>query len=124
MRSRFAAFARGEVAYLWRTLHADHDDRARPRAVVEAELARACRSARYDRLRVIDAAHDASSGQVLFHAAVRVDGRDQSFVELSDFLHDGTGWRYLCGVSRPAPAGSPAARVGSIDAYWALVRER
>ena len=29
MRSRYAAFARREAGYLWRTLHPGHEDRAR-----------------------------------------------------------------------------------------------
>jgi SEC-C motif-containing protein len=48
--------------------------------------------------------------QVLFLAQVRDRARDVSFVERSDFLHDGTGWRYANGTTSnasdfAAPAG-------------------
>lgn len=123
MRSRFAAFALGEADYLWRTLHPDHDDRARSKDAVVAELARACRSARYERLRVLDARQGEADAQVLFLASLRVAGKPQSFLELSDFLHDGTGWRYLCGVLRSVtPADASAAGVRSIADFTLAVR--
>jgi len=40
--------------------------------------------------------------RVLFYARVFEKGRNRSFVELSDFLHDGTGWRYLQGQQAAA----------------------
>lgn len=125
MRSRFAAFALGEADYLWRTLHPDHDDRARDRDEVVAELGRACRSGRYERLRVLDARQDETSGQVLFHAVVRVGGKQQSFIELSDFLHDGIGWRYLCGVLRGAgPNEAATKQVRSIEDFTSQIYTR
>jgi SEC-C motif domain protein len=36
--------------------------------------------------------------QVLFFAKVFERGKDRSFVERSDFRHDGAGWRYVSGV--------------------------
>lgn len=108
MRSRYTAFATGAVEHLWRTLAHDHADRARPRDEVLAELRRACRSNRYRRLRILDrsGADPAGLARVLFHAAIFESGRDLSFVELSRFRHDGTGWRYLGGDLRPLPAAA------------------
>jgi SEC-C motif-containing protein len=101
MRSRFAAFARADAAYLWRTLHPDHEDRARAeRTQTERqalrELRDGARAHRYMRLTVLDARGDL----VLFLAGVFRKGRDVSFVELSRFAHDGVGWRYLSGEGR------------------------
>ena len=46
--------------------------------------------------------------QVLFFAKVFERGKDRSFVERSDFRHDGTGWRYVSGVLRlPSELKSP-----------------
>ena len=39
--------------------------------------------------------------RVLFHARVTRLGKDMSFVERSEFRHDGTGWRYLSGTALP-----------------------
>lgn len=100
MRSRFAAFALRDAEYLWRTLHADHEDRARPKEDVVRDLAAAARAHRYLRLSILD--NDET--RVLFLAKVFAKGKDLSFVELSDFAHDGTGWRYVGGTAK-ASAG-------------------
>jgi SEC-C motif-containing protein len=107
MRSRFAAFAIGDAEYLWRTLHPDHEDRARPKADVLRDLKTASRTLKYMRLTIL-AAKDA---RVLFLAAIFAKGKDCSFVELSTFAHDGTGWRYLFGDNRDAREVGDIARL-------------
>jgi SEC-C motif-containing protein len=103
MRSRFAAFAARETGYLLRTLHPDHDDRARPEVDVLSELREACRENRYLGLRVESATGPDADGvaRVTFTARVFRRGKDLSFREESEFLHDGTGWRYLRGRHPP-----------------------
>jgi SEC-C motif-containing protein len=103
MRSRFAAYARGKADYLWKTLHPDHDDRARRREDVTKELREAFVRFRYQSLRVLDRSPPDREGvaRVLFIARIFERGHDRSFIERSDFLHDGTGWRYLCGATIP-----------------------
>lgn len=100
MRSRYSAFALREVAYLWKTLHPDHPDRARPEAEVLKELRAHCQSHQFPGLVVMDRRPPDAQGvaQVLFFAKVFEKGKDRSFVERSDFRHDGTGWRYVSGV--------------------------
>lgn len=101
MRSRFAAFARGELDWLWTSLHPDHDDRAEPREAVLAHLREGlARGVVYESLEVLDTRPPDAEGvaRVLFYARVRARGRDVSFVELSSFAHDGAGWRYLFGA--------------------------
>ena len=117
MRSRFAAFARADVDYVYRTLHPDHPDRAAPEAAVRRALAEGARAHRYMGLTVLDARGPDEEGvaQVLFHARIFEKGRDRSFTECSDFARHGGGWRYLRGVLRP---GAPA--VTRIDAYLAV----
>ncbi len=102
MRSRFAAFATGDAEYLWRTLHPRHEDRAHPKEQVVRALKTNARNLKFMRLTILQA----DGERVLFHAAVFEKGKDRSFVELSTFAHDGTGWRYLSGEAR-AP-GAPA----------------
>lgn len=103
MRSRFAAFALGDAEYLWRTLHPDHEDRARDRALVLAALKDVARTLRFMRLTILDA----SDRRVLFHAAVFDKGKDRSFVELSSFARDDAGWRYVGGETTPAAGPAP-----------------
>jgi SEC-C motif domain protein len=102
MRSRYSAFALKEVEYLWRTLHPQHPDRARPQEELLRELRVVASQHKYPRLHVLDRRPPDATGkaQVLFYARVFEKGKDRSFVELSDFRHDGTGWRYLSGEAR------------------------
>ncbi|MDC0710684.1 YchJ family metal-binding protein [Stigmatella sp. ncwal1] len=103
MRSRYSAFALREVGYLWKTLHPEHPDRSRPEADMLRELRTSAQSHQYPGLVVMDRSPPDAQGvaQVLFFAKVFERGKDRSFVELSDFRHDGTGWRYVSGVLRP-----------------------
>ena len=102
MRSRYSAFALKEAAYLWKTLHPSHPDRARPEAEVVKELRAFSQSHQFPGLLVMDRRPPDAQGvaQVLFFAKVFERGKDRSFVECSDFRHDGTGWRYVSGVLR------------------------
>lgn len=94
MRSRYSAFALGEGEYLWRTLHEAHTDRALPRGELVKNFRGAHRTVKYMRLAILDSRWAGTEGEVLFCAGIFEKGRDHSFVELSDFAHDGTGWRY------------------------------
>ncbi|WP_437677659.1 YchJ family protein [Sorangium sp. So ce131] len=107
MRSRYAAFAVGDAAYLWNTLHMGHTDRGRDRDEVVRELKATIHQHRYRGLKILDSRESGSTASVLFLAKIFEEGADRSFVELSDFLHDGEGWRYLHGVALPR------ARVGA-----------
>jgi SEC-C motif-containing protein len=67
------------------------------------ELRDACSANRYMGLRVLET-HGADAqgvARVIFAARVLRRGRDLSFVECSEFLHDGKGWRYLRGDALP-----------------------
>lgn len=99
MRSRYAAFVLGEHRYLFRTLHPEHEDHALGEKALRARLEKAGKRTRYHGLAVLDADGPDASGvaRVLFSATLKHDGKDASFVELSSFAHDGTGWRYLAG---------------------------
>jgi SEC-C motif-containing protein len=101
MRSRYSAFALRDAAYLWKTLHPDHSDRARPQEQYLREVRAHAQGHQYPKLVVMDRQPPDASGlaRVLFFAKVFEKGKEQSFVERSDFRHDGTGWRYLSGVT-------------------------
>jgi SEC-C motif domain protein len=105
MRSRFSAFAVGQVDYLWRTLHSAHPDRARDEREFLAGLRRSRQALRFVRLRVLEARGD----RILFHAEIYERGKELSFLELSTFERDGqvqgAPWRYLRGQMRMVKAG-------------------
>jgi SEC-C motif-containing protein len=121
MRSRYAAYAVANVAYLWRTLHPMHVDKQRPEHDVLTELRAWCRQARFMGLQVLDATAPDDDGvaRVLFCARVFVDGRDRSFVECSRFRHDGVGWRYVDG---DLDARVAARSTRSIETFTARTR--
>lgn len=102
MRSRYSAFALKEAGYLWKTLHPEHPDRQRPEAEVVREIRASVSTHKYPGLLVLGHQPPDESGtaRVLFFAKVFESGKDRSFVELSDFRHDGTGWRYLSGIPK------------------------
>jgi SEC-C motif-containing protein len=121
MRSRYAAFALKKVDYLWQTLHPHHEDRGRPREAVLAALRDACSTHRYLGLNVLasDGPDAAGIARVLFAARVFRAGRDLSFIELSQFARDDTGWRYLAGHGRPLPGGEAPEKM-SIERFLEL----
>lgn len=121
MRSRYCAFARGDAAYLLRTLHPDHADREAGDAAVLRSLAETFRAFRYEGLRVLDRRPAGADGlaEVLFHARVREGSRDRSFVERSYFAHDGVGWRYLAGDMIPTASLRGRVEGLTIDAFEA-----
>ena len=100
MRSRYSAFAIGHVAYVWRTLHPLHEDRAQGETPFVAGLRRALRTQRFRGLRILDSRAAGDEAQVLFHVRVVVQGVDRSFLELSTFLREPEGWLYLEGLCR------------------------
>lgn len=107
MRSRFSAFAKRELEYLWHTLHPDHEDRRADRGALVAALRTAANAHRYVALTICDREEPDGAGIARVQFAARVfenklpRGADRSFVELSEFTHDGEGWRYLAGETRP-----------------------
>jgi SEC-C motif-containing protein len=120
MRSRYAAFSLGEAEYLVRTLDEGHADRGLPRAELIRSLRGARDRLRYPSLTILDSRHGGGTGEVLFAAGVTDGSRDQSFVELSDFAHDGTGWRYVSGILLPrSELGRPAEGL-TIEAFLAI----
>ena len=98
VRARYSAYVRREAGFLWRTLHPDHDDRE---GAYDDFVERVNRTdaVEYRSLDVLDddGPDDEGVARVLFRVGARMDGKDASFVELSYFVHDGVGWRYLVG---------------------------
>lgn len=124
MRSRYAAFALGEAEYLWRTLHEAHEDRARPREAVVRSFRNARTTLRYVSLAILEARTRGREAEVLFWAGLTERGTDASFVELSDFEHDGVGWRYRSGILLSLAELGREPRGLGIDEFLALAGAR
>ena len=130
MRSRYAAFAVRDVPYLVRTLHPLHPDRARPEEELTRELRAAVQQFHYTGLEVLDWRAPDPKGQgaqVLFLARLFRAGKEHSFVERSDFLHDGIGWRYVGGEAVALAAlagGAPGLTLENFPERLAAARAR
>ena len=113
MRSRYSAYARREIAYLIKTLAPTHPDRKMPEGELHTLLAAAARNQRYMGLTILDHRGPDAAGiaEVLFLVKVFERGRDFSFVERSEFMHDGVGFRYRSGEPVPLAKipGDPGA---------------
>jgi len=102
MRSRYTAYARKDWAYLWRTLHPDHEDKTTQVFSVWVEhIAASTAPLQFRKLLVIATAPADRDGfaHVLFHVDVRAGRSNLGFAEHSRFVHDGVGWRYRDGVT-------------------------
>ena len=93
MRSRYAAYAIGDVGYVRRTWAGRPPDEAAWRADVRAW----CEAVEFVGLRVIEAAEDGDAARVVFHAELRSGGRDVSFGEASRFVRVDGRWLYVDG---------------------------
>ncbi len=91
MRSRFTAFAIGDVGYLRRTWHPD----TRPDSL---DLDPGQRWVRLDVLGVFGGGLLDSEGTVDFQAHYRRDGVRGVQSEVSTFRREGSAWRYVDGV--------------------------
>lgn len=103
MRSRYAAFAMKEVAYLWKTLAPEHEDRAEDEADELGALRRMASTFKFPGLRVLSAREDGDRAEVTFLARVFEKGRDRSFVERSEFRRVEGAWRYVGAIEEPRP---------------------
>lgn len=105
MRSRYAAFALGLGEYLVRTLALGHEDLKLPRAELVQALSRAKDRQKFLDLCILSTSTDGATnrerGEVLFYGRIFERGNDQSFAELSTFVREGEGWRYVSGVLVP-----------------------
>lgn len=98
MRSRYSAFAIGEIDYLVATLHPEHAEKKNlPEEMLRSSLRAACRDHRYTGLTILETSVDGDRGMVRFVAKVFQRGKDISFSERSTFERVGGAWRYLEG---------------------------
>ena len=106
MRSRYAAYATGNVDYILITTHADSPHRKENGAHWRADLTRFVEQTTFDGLTVRATTTDSERGTVTFEARLRQGGRDATMVEESQFFRVDGRWLYHS-ETRP-PRGEPA----------------
>jgi SEC-C motif-containing protein len=97
MRSRYAAYAKGEVDYVVETTDPQGEAWQEPVAEWRAEIRRFGRDAEFLGVEILDAAVDGDAGEVEFRARLRANGRDTSFEERSVFVRRAGRWLYTTG---------------------------
>jgi SEC-C motif domain protein len=98
MRSRYAAYAKGDAAYIQRTTDPDGPLFEQDTAAWTESILRFHRSFRFKGVRILDAPPaDGDVGSVTFHARLDAEGRDGSFEERSRFTKADGQWHYHSG---------------------------
>ncbi|MCB9759855.1 MAG: SEC-C domain-containing protein [Alphaproteobacteria bacterium] len=97
MRSRYSAYALGQVEHVMATTHPESPHRVADPQRWTSELSAFCRGTRFRKLDVIDHSEDGDAGTVTFRATLEQAGRDASFTERSRFRRLGGRWLYLDG---------------------------
>jgi SEC-C motif-containing protein len=119
MRARFSALCVGDAAYLWKSLHSQHDDRAHGEGALREALAARVNTQRYRNFRLLDEREKDAHGtsQVLYGAEQVQPHRTRAFVELASFVDEAGAPRYIAGVVRPADQLAHGVDELSID-HW------
>ncbi|MEZ6184377.1 MAG: YchJ family metal-binding protein [Planctomycetota bacterium] len=100
MRSRFAAYALGEVEYLQDTTDPEGEHFRPDRGAWAVEIAHYCKRTAFEGLEVKDHGEDGDQGWVEFRAALKQGTDDLSFSERSRFTRRGGRWLYTAGVAQ------------------------
>lgn len=106
MRSRYSAYARGDVAHIQRTTDPDGPVHEADAAAWAEGIMRFHRAFRFLGVRILEAPEPiGDEGTVTFHARLVAGGEDGSFRERSRFTRADGRWRYHSGERLPSPGG-------------------
>ena len=95
MRSRYTAYALGEVDYVLETTHPDGPQAERDREEWRRSVERFSRESTFEALEVLAHETQGDVAWVTFRAQVSDRGRDRSFVERSEFRRVDGRWLYF-----------------------------
>ncbi|MFT5684460.1 MAG: SEC-C motif-containing protein [Myxococcota bacterium] len=97
MRSRYAAYAVGEVDYILTTTHTSSPHFQADAEVWREEVRRFCQQVSFQALRVDHAEAEGDAGMVRFFATLKQGEKDASFGEESTFARVDGRWLYVAG---------------------------
>ena len=98
MRSRYVAYAVGDVAYILTTTHPDSPHQGENRLAWEEGVREFSKNTRFFGVDVEYTATTGTTAVVQFYARLERDGADTSFRERSRFAQVGGRWLYIDGV--------------------------
>jgi len=97
MRSRYSAYAAGEVSYLLATTAPESPHARADRSVWAEEVRRWCQAVEFRQLQVFSASEEGNSGEVRFFATLFHGAEEVSFGEISSFVRREGRWYYVAG---------------------------
>jgi SEC-C motif-containing protein len=97
MRSRYCAYAIGNVDYVLSTTHPEGPQFRSDTRDWAANVADFCSNTSFEGLEVRSARESGDRGEVVFLARLVQGGRDVSFVEHSVFVRENGRWLYYSG---------------------------
>jgi SEC-C motif domain protein len=97
MRSRYSAYAVGDVHYIMKTTHSDNPTCSPDREKWRRDITQFCEGTQFVSLEIIDTTDGASESFVTFTATLMQEGQDASFTERSKFYNVDGQWLYHSG---------------------------
>lgn len=97
MKSRFSAFAVGNVDYIINTTHEDNDEYSNDRSQWEDDIQNVINSTDFNSLKIVEFIDGEDEAYVTFTLGLTQKGLDVSFTEKSKFLKIDGKWLYRSG---------------------------
>lgn len=97
MRSRFSAYALGDLDYIIKTTHPENPGRKANLAAWRKDLLSFSKGTSFDGLKIIDFVDGQERATVTFTARLRQGAKDASFTEKSSFEKVDGRWLYKSG---------------------------
>jgi SEC-C motif domain protein len=97
MRSRYCAYAIGNVDYIMKTTHPENSEYSEDTPKWKEELKQFSGITHFDGLRILEFIDGADKAYVSFNVSLRQNGEDASFTEKSTFVKENGKWYYRQG---------------------------
>lgn len=98
MRSRYAAYAKQNSAYIIDTTHPQNPNFVENKVEWTQSILLFCKQTQFTGLKIVDWTHQGNEGYVTFIAHLIQQGHDVSFEEKSHFKKVKNRWLYLEGI--------------------------
>lgn len=97
MRSRYSAYATGNINYIIQTTHPKHQDQSQSLEVRREAIKQFCKTTSFEGLEILESEEGESVSYVTFHAILKQNNQNVSFTEKSKFEKIDSYWFYLSG---------------------------
>lgn len=98
MRSRYSAYAKGNVDYLINTTHPENPERLKSAILWRKRVESFCEKTQFASLEIVDVENSTEEAFVTFIAEMYQDSKDVTFTEKSRFIKQDGKWLYHSGL--------------------------